>query len=1680
MNNLNKKNFNWNDIEIKDIKQRAAFINLFNGKISQINMNILNTVPFEQLIPLKFVDMITNYPENSFGKPIYNESLNFFTYLIDFFKQFYLQKDFQTLDKIDAEFIETYTPISRDYLVKKNLNKKRILDKYFNSEFNLYKFSFKLMDKFVVKCSWRWIGGYHKAHIYSVELCKIIMEYGLLNDDQMQELKAILYKKIESYRNLEVSIANNEKNIGEEWIKIWSDGLIKVREFYCEILILIIYRIQDQDLLAMLKRFHKESKGDERNICEKKLEYIINFNKSILFEEKFGKNFIEFFLGYILSQRRIANNLLITPKIEKICVNFLHIFWNIDDPYLYSIKLIREQDYQVYMQEEPLIAENPKNDCIFSASLSLSRILNNITFGHYLYKNEDIHQDLEKIFEDLNQALDFEIEVKSYDLSKKNKNTIQRILLNSNFEIILLNLIGLLAESNLYKAEIMHKFSLITQYFLLNNTENHCIFLTHQYLHIFFYKIYEIFPFQTIEMFYNIFSKYSKVMLIKEFLLDQFLDLYSSDHDKFDSANDFLILNKFIDILSFFINLKDAKIFTYFPEYDIRIANSISKRAKYFNSEEIETLLINPLENPQKLALWMNMLRLMQNLTNYRFTDNFYTILNTAFPIKSLKLMIEHCQDNLSFRSILMDLYSNIHIDFKNQLLDNRSSYFHTKPTEKRYSEDPFVDNDYDITLQLLKDETEFLLNYWHNASMNFKKEDFKKLSYFSLFSAITKLMNYFLMLKEEDIAKLDKYIIPLEDFKDFIFNKKKDFKKIFKHEDEFTTPMKKQLEIQLSWRSGFQNFLFNKKKDFQKIVNYEEVEIASPIIKELEIQLSKISGKNTMEKLRILGSCKGILETCQQIIEFTIKPGEKKNQIQKLFTSKSLIEITSKAYKKSLIFSNNLQIRKENLSQIMLKDKKTDKLCIIYWVSQFYEKHKMNKIILDGEKNVYFASLKDTSDEMTALTNNFCSFICNKISNAWDPENNNTKYKLIACLCHTLFISTSSMQENLYQVLIQIGNDDFLNNVWIAMINSFLYLKYKTKIDKFWNETFTKTLILLQFHQFFYEDNNVKFKKLFSDKILPNDIMDRVLRWTTIFQKLCEQCDWHQGYEPNEICDFERVHKHYLLPLATKTLENLAELCTGPCVENQKKIYKYIYDKYNGVLKRYWRDPDSEFYKMKLAVIEFINTMIEGLDQDIVSFQTTNFDLKNVNNIMVNSLKQLYYCKGLKQKFIGKSMDNYELKMTDFDKLMHFFETSKDFSNHTLLSICTKLYSYIKMLAIGNKTNYAIFIKEREDSLALFEKKKGKGFNFETISEQDLLTYKFLNKICIKVEIIYAGKFVDYYFQTLTKSFYLSETTKQNFMKNVDRSSGESKVSGLMSAVKYFEIEMEHNQQKYQNFYFFYRVFSSKSVYFLELLCLFISIIINSILLTRFYNDGSFEDQYANTIVALGVFEVSLSFISIILWVFLNYSVIRKINHENFIEKYAWKDYLGFFDNLFLDVWKSFFLQKSIFIFFYHITIVLLGLNVSYGFYGIDLFAIISLFPTMQYIIKSVTEHVSQLISTLILACIIMFAYGLFMHIYFIHGLSADFEENCSSSLAECYFLIINKAFLNGEGVGGLLKVPFFGIGGGDGMYYSTLILNLSFFLIINTVFLNIILAVLVDTFSELRGRSDEFSKKN
>jgi len=70
-------------------------------------------------------------------------------------------------------------------------------------------------------------------------------------------------------------------------------------------------------------------------------------------------------------------------------------------------------------------------------------------------------------------------------------------------------------------------------------------------------------------------------------------------------------------------------------------------------------------------------------------------------------------------------------------------------------------------------------------------------------------------------------------------------------------------------------------------------------------------------------------------------------------------------------------------------------------------------------------------------------------------------------------------------------------------------------------------------------------------------------------------------------------------------------------------------------------------------------------------------------------------------------------------------------------------------------------------------------------VTEEDLVTYKFVRSILIKIEIKQDKntKLTPFYFTNPSSSFFLSNNSKVKFLHEVDRSSTDSKLSGFIRA---------------------------------------------------------------------------------------------------------------------------------------------------------------------------------------------------------------------------------------------------------------------------------------------------------
>lgn len=86
-----------------------------------------------------------------------------------------------------------------------------------------------------------------------------------------------------------------------------------------------------------------------------------------------------------------------------------------------------------------------------------------------------------------------------------------------------------------------------------------------------------------------------------------------------------------------------------------------------------------------------------------------------------------------------------------------------------------------------------------------------------------------------------------------------------------------------------------------------------------------------------------------------------------------------------------------------------------------------------------------------------------------------------------------------------------------------------------------------------------------------------------------------------------------------------VAEYCSGPCLANQKEVYKYRGDTWFGIIGRQVENVNSSVNNLRLTVIRGILANLEGKNPDIATYYGSNCTFDHLMDLIYTGLKRLY-----------------------------------------------------------------------------------------------------------------------------------------------------------------------------------------------------------------------------------------------------------------------------------------------------------------------------------------------------------------------------------------------------------------------------------------------------------------------
>lgn len=452
-------------------------------------------------------------------------------------------------------------------------------------------------------------------------------------------------------------------------------------------------------------------------------------------------------------------------------------------------------------------------------------------------------------------------------------------------------------------------------------------------------------------------------------------------------------------------------------------------------------------------------------------------------------------------------------------------------------------------------------------------------------------------------------------------------------------------------------------------------------------------------------------------------------------------------------------------------------------------------------------------------------------------------------------------------------------------------------------------------------------------------------------------------------------------------------------------------------------------------------------------------------------------------------------------------------------LSCAFIVYFILKHLSFEEDLeDFAPEIQEQIDSVFL---------NGKMISRE--MAYKYLKRFFKKytgsIEIFQkkSNRLMKIYFPASVMNDYLKADAKEEFEEKVDRSNTQTKIADLLDASEELISQMEVNY-KSRN-----RLFGFNPSFFYTLLRIATSILAFTI---GFYNmfeliyvpaseadDGTpipsdikyklDGDQDAQ--IGINVTQSVISVLLLVLWLYLKLGsylsfkwndyvnnnvkeygvlppdVLLKIDRKESLDRSVGLQILKL-RGPYSEEWEAvqdfmaptlrlyniyFLLQSTAFLW----QIIYIGICIGSIFHPL-----VAAFQMCDIVIKSdsvariataVTRNAKQFMWTLILLFVTVYIYS-FIGFYFIHDrFIQDDVDNCQDAYS-CFLTSLNQGLRAGGGIGDFINAVVYN-GDNKEEYFWNTVYDLSFFILMITLLLNLIFGMIIDAFGELRDEKNE-----
>ena len=499
---------------------------------------------------------------------------------------------------------------------------------------------------------------------------------------------------------------------------------------------------------------------------------------------------------------------------------------------------------------------------------------------------------------------------------------------------------------------------------------------------------------------------------------------------------------------------------------------------------------------------------------------------------------------------------------------------------------------------------------------------------------------------------------------------------------------------------------------------------------------------------------------------------------------------------------------------------------------------------------------------------------------------------------------------------------------------------------------------------------------------------------------------------------------------------------------------------------------------KKKAVPIKNLDEIMEEHDHETAANQISPISINKMNTLSKMNAKDF------DPNHVTQEMEN-SVYIRDWEYLLDMYKELEEFSNGILFDFVFRMVILWKVLTKYSKKHNSRYKELLEDAKQCFE--GGNSINSSPYQQEIASVFYFIQKIMLHVEIVDPnGNNLLVYFPQRPACFFLPENSKTDYRQQCNIDDPSTKMLDLTMNFKLFNIQMEQNLAFFRKSPFLYRAVSKDAFGRYNKVAWTLGFLINvfmafAIIRPEPYKLEAYNDNYNVALIVCSYVLVGFSGFSLIAWFIFRFRQRAQTLRETFIFENPGVDPDTFINKCTINIYQAIMGSITPINMGLHLIFTLIGISAPYYlFITFNLLLVVNISTTSRFVVKSITLHADQLIATLILTLFMIYSYTIILSQDYYRTLDLGVDDpeelDLCRTLYECFTYTVNWGLRNGGGIADSMNVE----PKGRAVFYFKNFYDVSFFIVINVIALNIIFGVIIDTFGELRDQQQERGKLN